>query len=173
MLECQSVSVNFNDFVALDKVNLEISPGDFFGIIGPNGAGKSTLIKALSGVLAPSSGIVNLHKVNLSSLPRQKIATELAVVVQEENREFGFNVAQYVALGRSPHHGGLYFENNFDSEIIRESMIRTQTDHLANRKYDSFPVGRNNVLELHELWRKNPKYSFLTSRRIILIFIPR
>ena len=94
MLECQSVSVNFNEFVALDHVNLKISPGDFFGIIGPNGAGKSTLIKVLSGVLAPSSGVVNLHKVNLRSLPRQEIATKLAVVVQEEDSGIGFTVAQ-------------------------------------------------------------------------------
>ena len=161
MLECQSVSVNFNEFVALDHVNLKISPGDFFGIIGPNGAGKSTLIKVLSGVLAPSAGVVNLHKVNLRSLPRQEIATKLAVVVQEEDLGIGFTVAQYVALGRSPHHGGLYFENNFDSDIIREAMIRTQTDHLVNRQFDSLSGGEKQRVRIARALAQEPKILIL------------
>ena len=118
VLECKSVSVIYNELVALDKVSLSISAGDFLGIVGPNGAGKSTLIKVMSGLLKPDSGTVNLRDVNLRSLSRQVIARDMAVVVQEENSEFGFNVEQYVALGRSPHHGGLYFEGSRDREIV-------------------------------------------------------
>lgn len=161
MLECRSVSVSFNEFVALDKVNLKISTGDFFGIIGPNGAGKSTLIKVLSGVLVPSSGVVNLHNVNLRTLPRQEIATKLAVVVQEEDSGIGFTVAQYVALGRSPHHCGLYFENNFDREIIQEAMIRTQTDHFVNRQFDSLSGGEKQRVRIARALAQEPKILIL------------
>jgi ABC-2 type transport system ATP-binding protein len=42
--------------VALDKVNLEIRPGELFGLLGPNGSGKTTTIKCLSTILIPDEG---------------------------------------------------------------------------------------------------------------------
>ncbi len=161
ILECRSISVIFNESIALDKVSLSISAGDFYGIIGPNGAGKSTLIKVLSGVLKPTSGVVSLHNIDLSSLSRQKIATELAVVAQEENLEFGFNVAQYVALGRSPHHGGLYFESNLDRKIVQDAMIRTNTEHLKNREFDSLSGGEKQRVRIARALAQEPKILIL------------
>ena len=45
---------------ALDGISFEVEKGEIVGFIGPNGAGKSTTIKALSGVLYPTSGKVNV-----------------------------------------------------------------------------------------------------------------
>jgi ABC-2 type transport system ATP-binding protein len=46
----------FGDFVAVDRLNLEIRKGEVFGFLGPNGAGKSTTIRMLCGLLKPTSG---------------------------------------------------------------------------------------------------------------------
>lgn len=55
-IETHQLTRYFNDFCAVDAVNLTVEPGSFYGFLGPNGAGKSTTIKMLTGLLAPSGG---------------------------------------------------------------------------------------------------------------------
>ncbi|HZS97331.1 MAG TPA: ABC transporter ATP-binding protein [Terriglobales bacterium] len=50
----------FGELVAVNDVNLRVAPGQFFGFLGPNGAGKSTTIKMLTGLLAPTSGRIEI-----------------------------------------------------------------------------------------------------------------
>jgi len=50
----------FQDFTAVNDVNLTVATGQFFGFLGPNGAGKSTTIKMLTGLLAPTSGSIEI-----------------------------------------------------------------------------------------------------------------
>ena len=52
--------VRYNSFWALQDINLEIQPGEIFGIIGPNGAGKSTLLKVIARVLFPTRGRIRI-----------------------------------------------------------------------------------------------------------------
>jgi ABC-2 type transport system ATP-binding protein len=50
----------FGEFTAVEDVNLCVAPGQFFGFLGTNGAGKSTTIKMLTGLLAPTSGTIEI-----------------------------------------------------------------------------------------------------------------
>lgn len=59
----------FGSFTAVDSVALSVAPGQFFGFLGPNGAGKSTTIKMLTGLLAPTSGRVELLGLDFAAHP--------------------------------------------------------------------------------------------------------
>lgn len=50
----------FEDFCAVDGVDLRVEQGTFYGFLGPNGAGKSTTIKMLTGLLAPTRGEISM-----------------------------------------------------------------------------------------------------------------
>ena len=51
---------NFVEHYALKDVNFEVHRGETVGIIGTNGSGKSTILKIITGVLNPTSGVVNV-----------------------------------------------------------------------------------------------------------------
>jgi len=61
----------FGDFTAVQDVNLTVAPGQFFGFLGPNGAGKSTTIKMLTGLLAPTSGTIQILGLDSASSPME------------------------------------------------------------------------------------------------------
>ena len=59
----------FGALLAVDRINLSVEAGQFFGFLGPNGAGKSTTIKMLTGLLAPTSGRICLLGLDLEEQP--------------------------------------------------------------------------------------------------------
>ena len=60
LLEAHSVSKNFGDFTALNKVSISVPKGSIFGLLGPNGAGKTTLIRIINQITMPDEGQVIL-----------------------------------------------------------------------------------------------------------------
>jgi len=62
VIKFENVSKIFGkDFIAVDKVNIEINEGKIYGFLGPNGAGKTTTLKMLTGVLTPDDGRININ----------------------------------------------------------------------------------------------------------------
>jgi ABC-2 type transport system ATP-binding protein len=66
-ISTEHLTRRFGGLVAVDDVNLRVAPGQFFGFLGPNGAGKSTTIKMLTGLLAPSSGRIEILGLDLTA----------------------------------------------------------------------------------------------------------
>ncbi|MGO9572488.1 MAG: ABC transporter ATP-binding protein [Desulfomonilaceae bacterium] len=161
LVECREVSFAYGARRVLHGINLSIRNGDFVGVIGPNGAGKSTLTKVLSGLLCPSQGVVTLMGVDMKSLSKREVASQLAVVQQEEIPEFGFTVTEEVMMGRAPHHGGLYFEGPSDREIVRTAMDKTGVTQLAERQMETLSGGERQRVRIARALAQQPKILLL------------
>jgi ABC-2 type transport system ATP-binding protein len=60
MISCRELTRRFGDFTAVDRLTFDVAPGAICAFLGPNGAGKSTTVKMLTGLLAPTSGSVQV-----------------------------------------------------------------------------------------------------------------
>ena len=68
-IRTEHLTRRFGELVAVEDVNLEVASGQFFGFLGPNGAGKSTTIKMLTGLLAPTSGTMQILGIDFEQQP--------------------------------------------------------------------------------------------------------
>jgi len=57
----QHVKKQYGELSALKGISFDVEEGAFFGLLGPNGAGKSTLINAMSGLVIPTSGSIEIQ----------------------------------------------------------------------------------------------------------------
>jgi cobalt/nickel transport system ATP-binding protein len=84
----------------LDELSLEIEAGERFGIIGPSGAGKSTLMLQLNGILAPTSGSVQIGDLPVEPSTMKEVRRRVGLVFQDpDDQLFNPTVFEDVAFG--------------------------------------------------------------------------
>ena len=60
MIKLTEVSKFYDQFAAVDGLDLEVQDGEIMGIIGHNGAGKTTTLKMIAGLIEPTSGTIEI-----------------------------------------------------------------------------------------------------------------
>jgi len=73
MLEIRDLRVHYGTVEAVKGVSFHIDRGEIVSLIGANGAGKSTILRALTGLVQPSSGAVHFEGTSLAGLPSHQI----------------------------------------------------------------------------------------------------
>jgi ABC-2 type transport system ATP-binding protein len=66
-----NLTKDFGAIRALDSFNLSVESGEIFGLIGPNGAGKTTALRIISALLLPTSGNVEVFRLNVVKKPAE------------------------------------------------------------------------------------------------------
>jgi ABC-2 type transport system ATP-binding protein len=69
VIEVERYNKLYGDFVAVHDLSFVVQPGDVLGLVGPNGAGKTTTLRALAGILQPTSGNIRICGLDLSTNP--------------------------------------------------------------------------------------------------------
>ena len=60
MIVVRQLRKHYGSFTAVDGIEFAVQPGEVLGLVGPNGAGKTTTLRCLAGIIAPSSGAVEI-----------------------------------------------------------------------------------------------------------------
>jgi iron complex transport system ATP-binding protein len=134
MLSINSLHVAYDKQEVLHDLNLQLARGELLGIIGPNGSGKTSLIRALSGVIKPTTGEIYIEGKELSVFPEGERARQLAVVPQSAQLPPAFTVFECVALGRTPHLAWLGRLGQSDLQHIQQAMQAAEITHLSDRR---------------------------------------
>lgn len=82
MIETRNLTKSFDNFTAVDSLDLKIETGEFFGLLGPNGAGKTTTISLLSTLLLPTQGEILIDGQKLTR-NRPDLKRKISVITQE------------------------------------------------------------------------------------------
>src|SRR5712692_7686493 len=73
LLRIDAVVKKFGGFRAVDRLSLDIRPGEFFALLGPSGCGKTTLLRMLAGFETPDEGRILLNGRDIAQvLPHQR-----------------------------------------------------------------------------------------------------
>ncbi|NLX82309.1 MAG: ABC transporter ATP-binding protein [Clostridiales bacterium] len=69
MIRLEDITVKFNEFVALDNINVQVKEGEFFTFLGPSGCGKTTTLRVIAGFIQPASGKVYVRGEDITPVP--------------------------------------------------------------------------------------------------------
>lgn len=69
MIHVENLTKYYNDFCAVDQINLDVQKGEIIGLLGPNGAGKTTTLRMLTGYFNPSKGDIRVKDISVHENP--------------------------------------------------------------------------------------------------------
>ena len=156
VVQLETLTKQFDDFIAVNKISLSVKKGEIFGFLGPNGAGKSTTIKMLCGILLPSSGKGSVLGYDIQK-EQELIKKEIGYMSQRfslyddltvfENLEFFSNVYGLSGLNLS--------------KAIDRALTLSDLNNRKNEMVKSLPGGIKQRLALGCAILHNPPILFL------------
>ncbi|MCU1603165.1 MAG: transporter related [Frankiales bacterium] len=161
LLEVVGATVRFGGLVAVDDVALCSAEGTVTGLIGPNGAGKTTLFNVITGLQAPTAGVVLLDRQDITHAPAPSRARLGVARTFQRLEVFGSmtvldNVLTAAELRRTWTKGDLP-----PIEVAREVLRRAGVLAHADAMADAVPTGIARLVELARALALRPRLLLL------------
>lgn len=139
ILEIHDLIVSYDQSPVLWNVDLSLPSGKLIGILGPNGAGKSTLIKAIMGLVTPSSGYVKIFDKTL-----EQVRSKISYVPQRESVDWNFpaSVLDVVMMGTYGKLGLFKRPGKKEKEIALSCLDQVGMMSFVNRQISELSGGQ-------------------------------
>ena len=129
MLSLRNLSKRFGGVVAVDRVNLDVAPGEVHAMIGPNGAGKTTLVSQISGSVSSDEGQISFQGRDITKAkPYERVRLGLARSHQITSIFRRFSVLDNLALAVQARRGSSF---SFWRPVAAERALFDEARGLA------------------------------------------
>jgi branched-chain amino acid transport system ATP-binding protein len=144
LLAVERLSVFYDQFRALDAIDLSVSAGEIVSIIGANGAGKSSLLKAIVGQADRIEGRIRYQGEDLAGRSTAEIVAGGIALVPEGRRLFpSLSVEENLQLGREVGRGGeIGFDQVFGYFPVLKERRRQKARELSGGQQQMVALGR-------------------------------
>ena len=150
ILHAQGLGKRYGRRQALAECTLEIPPGHVVGLVGPNGAGKTTLLKIACGMLAPSTGDIEVLGEQPAAGPAQ--LARVGYVAQDTPTYPGLSVADHLKFGAR-------MNPRWDAELAQARIAQLDLD--PKQKAGKLSGGQRAQLALTVAVAKRPELLIL------------
>lgn len=152
IIETKDLTKKYDDFVAVDSLNLGVKQGEIFGLLGPNGAGKTTTILMLLGLTEPTSGRV---KVLGFDPARQPLSVKSRAGYIPDQVGFYDDMTARENLAFIARLNGL--SPGETNKRIGEALEKVGLDQVADQRVRTFSRGMRQRLGVADVLIKNPR----------------
>ncbi|MCR8746351.1 ABC transporter ATP-binding protein [Romboutsia lituseburensis] len=140
-IKTENIYVKIGNKHILKGIDIDVNKKEFIGIIGPNGSGKSTFLKCIYRNLKPTSGVINLDKIDINKLTVKETAKKISVVSQHNHYNFDFSVEDIVLMGRAPHKKMMERDSLKDYEIVDKALEKVNMEDFKKRSFTTLSGG--------------------------------
>lgn len=156
IIETKNITKDFNDFRAVDSINLEVPRNTVYGVLGPNGAGKSTLISILCTILPPSNGIAKINGYDIIK-EANNVRRSIGILFQTRALDDILTGREHLKM-----HAALYgVPHNIRQERIDEVLELIALGKKVDEETKNYSGGMKKRLEIGRSLIHHPKLLFL------------
>lgn len=160
-LRARQLTIAAGARVLCRELDLELSPGELWGVLGCNGSGKTSLLHALGGLSSAAGGTVAMDDRPLPEFSRRELGRALGILLQREDQEFWGSVREYVMLGRYPHAHSLLGWRADDEAAAVRALAVFDLHAQAEQAYGTLSGGERQRARLAQLWAQQPRIMLL------------
>ncbi|MBI5459793.1 ATP-binding cassette domain-containing protein [Methanobacterium sp.] len=156
IIETHDISKKYDDFTAVNGVNLKVPKNSVYGVLGPNGAGKTTLISMLCTILHPTSGSATVNGYDVSKHPKE-VRESIGIVFQSRALDDILTGREHLEM-----HASLYgVPKDVREERIEEILDLIALGPKADEFVKTYSGGMKRRLEIGRGLIHRPKVLFL------------
>jgi branched-chain amino acid transport system ATP-binding protein len=162
MLKIDKLVAGYGKVQVLHEISIHVPKGQLVTLIGSNGAGKTTTLRAISGMIEPSSGAITLNGTNIAGLPSHEI-TRLGLAHSPEGRRVfpTLSVTDNLLLGAFPRLTGKRPKGEVEKDMQRMFELFPRLQERREQLAGTLSGGEQQMLAMARALMLNPEVLLL------------
>ena len=162
MLEIRNLTAGYGKVEVLHGLNMSVPKGSLVTLIGSNGAGKTTTLRAISGMIEPRSGSIELSGANIAGLPSYDVTRRGIAHSPEGRRVFPtLPVTDNLQLGAFPRMTGARSRGDIDADLNRMFEMFPRLAERKNQLAGTLSGGEQQMLAIARALMLQPEVLLL------------